>query len=247
MSQVQNKVVLITGANRGIGKAFLTAFINQGASKVYAGVRNIDSVKPLIDTYGPHKVVPILIDLEKPETIQTAATKASDVDIVINNAGVLNTTSILDAQATESLDYELRVNLYGMLHMAQSFAPVLKNNGGGVFAQVNSVASIKNFPSVATYSASKAAAYSLTQALRESLREQGTLVVSIHPGPIATDMADSAGMVDIAEPPSLVAEALIESIEGGDFHVFPDKMAREMGGAYGSFAKGVVEANMVEA
>lgn len=117
-----------------------------------------------------------------------------------------------------------------------------QSNGGGAFAQVNSVVSLKSFANFATYSASKAAAYSLTQALCEALAGQGTEVYSIHPGPIATDMGAAAGLEDIAEPPSLVGEALVAAMAKGEFHVFPDSMAKQIGAAYAGFAAGVIEA-----
>ncbi|MHC5772226.1 MAG: SDR family NAD(P)-dependent oxidoreductase [Nostoc sp.] len=125
--------------------------------------------------------------------------------------------------------------------MAQAFAPVLKANRGGVFAQINSVASLKGFPDSATYCASKAAAYSITQTLRELLSEQDTLVLSVHPGPIATDMGDAAGMSQAAQPPTLVADGIIKALKPGDFHVFPDSIAKQMCDAYKSFAQNVVE------
>ncbi|MEN8447048.1 MAG: SDR family NAD(P)-dependent oxidoreductase, partial [Cyanobacteria bacterium J06555_13] len=112
----------------------------------------------------------------------------------------------------------------------------------GAFIQLNSVASMKCFANFATYSASKAASYSITQALREMLAEQNTIVLSVHPGPIATDMGDEAGLTEIAEPPSLVAAAIIEALTAGDFHVFPDTMAKQIGSAYASFAQNVIEA-----
>jgi short-subunit dehydrogenase len=146
----------------------------------------------------------------------------------------------------EALDREMQVNVYGLMRMAQAFAPVLKANGGGVFVQINSVASMKNFAGFATYSASKAAAYSMTQGLRDVLAEQGTAVISVHPGPIATDMAEKAGLGEIAEPPSVVPEAIIAALESGEFHVFPDTMAKQIGRAYHSFARDIVEANLME-
>ncbi len=240
---VNNKTVLITGANRGIGRAYVESFIDHGAAKVYAAVRRLDSASPLVDDYGD-KIVPIHIDLADPQSITAAAQTAGDAEIVVNNAGVLKTCSPLDADAISTLEFEMNVNAFGLIRMAQAFAPVLKRNGGGVFVQMNTVASMKCFASFATYCASKAAAYSITQALRELLREQGTVVLSVHPGPIATDMARSAGFGDIAEPPSLVAEAVIEALRTGDFHVFPDSMAKQVGKAYASFAENVVEAAM---
>jgi NAD(P)-dependent dehydrogenase (short-subunit alcohol dehydrogenase family) len=131
--------------------------------------------------------------------------------------------------------------------VARAFAPVLKANGGGVFAQLNSVASFKNFAAFTTYCASKAAAYSVTQALRELLAPQGTLVLSVHPGPIATDMGSAAGFDEIAEPASLVSDAILDAMRDGRFHVFPDTMAKQIGAAYESFARDVIEAADSEA
>lgn len=240
---ITGKTILVTAANRGIGKAILETFLDRGAAKVYAAVRDTDSAAPLVERYGD-RVIPVAIDLEQPDSIRDAAARAADVDVVVNNAGVLETATPLDEDALEALEFELKVNLFGLVHMARAFAPVLAGNGGGAFVQLNSVVSLKNFANFATYSTSKAAAYSMTQALRDALRDQGTRVLSVHPGPIATDMGDAAGLTAIAEPPSLVGEALVDALAAGEFHVWPDSMAREIGAAYGSFAKSVVEADL---
>lgn len=242
---ISNKTVLVTGANRGIGKVLVETFIERGAKKVYAAVRKLESASPLVEKYGD-KVVPIHIDLANPQSITAAAETTSDVQVVVNNAGAFKGTNPLAENAIASLEFEMNINVYGLIHMAQAFAPVLKANGGGVFAQLNSVVSMKTFSNFATYSASKAASYSITQALRELLSEQGTTVVSVHPGPIATDMGDEAGLTEIAEPPTLVAEAIIEALENGDFHVYAGSMAKQIGNAYQSYAKNVVEVNMSE-
>lgn len=215
-------------------------FIKHGAAKVYAAVRNLDSVSPLVEQYGD-RVVPIRVDLSNPQSIVAAAQTAEDVQVVVNNAGVFQAGSLLGENAIADLKSQMNINVYGLIYMAQAFAPILKTNGGGVFVQINSVASLKNYPNAVTYCASKAAAYSITQAIKESLNEQGTFVLSIHPGPIATDMGDAAGLTEIAEPPLLVAEGIIEALKTGDFHVFPDSMAKQMGSAYKSFAENVVE------
>ena len=242
---ISNKTILVTGANRGIGKVLVETFIERGAAKVYAAVRNLETASGLVEKYGD-KVVPIQIDLANPESITAAARTASDVQVVVSNAGAFKGTTPLASDAIASLEFEININVYGLIRMVQAFAPVLKANGGGVFAQLNSVVSMKTFSNFATYSASKAASYSITQALRELLSEQGTIVLSVHPGPIATDMGDEAGLTEIAEPPALVAEAIIEALENGDFHVFPGSMAKQIGGAYQSFATNVVEVNMSE-
>ena len=242
---VENSVVLVTGANRGIGRAIVEAAIERGASKVYAAVRNLDSAKPLVEQFGD-KVVPVAVDLVDHESIHAAASVAHDVTIVINNAGVLKTASPLSEHAVDAMQYEMKVNVYGLIEVARAFAPVLERNGGGAFAQLNSVASIKNFADFSTYSASKAASYSITQGLREKLAEQNTQVVSVHPGPIATDMADEAGLGEIAEPPSQVANAIFDAVQNGDFHAWTDTMSRQIGEAYQSYATNVVEAEMSE-
>jgi NAD(P)-dependent dehydrogenase (short-subunit alcohol dehydrogenase family) len=243
--KIENKTILVTGANRGIGKSVVETLVAHGAGKVYAAVRSLASAEPLVEAFG-EKVVPILIDLGDPETIKAAAAVAQDVEILVNNAGVLKITSILDEQAIEAFRHELEINVLGLLRVAQAFAPILKANGGGALVQLNSVASIKNFAALATYSASKAASYSITQGLRDSLRDQGTAVVSVHPGPIATDMGNEAGFSEIAEPPGLVAEAIVNALENEEFHVFPDTMAKQFGGAYESFANEVIEAQLQE-
>ncbi len=242
---IEGKTALVTGANRGIGKEIVECFIRSGAAKVYAGVRSLDTAKPLVDKYGD-KIVPIQIDLDKPETITAAAAAAGDVQVVVNNAGVLSKATAMDSDAIDALQFEMKINVYSLLRMAQAFAPILKLNGGGAFVQLNSIASLKCFSAFTTYSASKAAAYSVTQALRELLGEQKTAVLSVHPGPIATDMANEAGLGEISEPPSLVAEGIVSALKSGDFHLFPDTMAKQVGAAYQNFAENIVEANLME-
>lgn len=242
---IKGKTALVTGANRGIGKALAETLLDRGAAKVYGAVRNPDSLREMVAVYGD-RLVPLELDLTKPETVEAAANRASDVELVVNNAGVLRISTPLADDAIDDMKFELDANVFGLMRIAQAFAPVLKANGGGALVQLNSVASLKCFEPFATYSASKAAAYSITQALRTLLAKQGTLVVSIHPGPIATDMGDAAGFGDIAEPPRIVADAMLSALADEEFHVFPDSMAKQVGQAYQSFAKSVVEAGASE-
>ncbi|HZZ77997.1 MAG TPA: SDR family oxidoreductase [Gemmataceae bacterium] len=242
---VKDKIALVTGANRGIGKAIVESLLKNGAKKVYAAVRNPDSAADLVKSSGG-KVMAIELDLAKPATIVAAAKAAKYVQLVVNNAGVLKNASPLAADAIDALQFEMNVNVYGLIRMAQAFAPVLAANGGGAFVQLNSVVSVKNFSDFATYSASKAASYSITQGLRDKLKAQGTQVVSVHPGPIATDMADAAGLSAIAEPASLVADGIVAALAKDEFHVFPDSMAKKFWSAYQGFAKSIVEADLSE-
>lgn len=244
--ELQGKTVLVTGANRGIGKAITEEFIQQGAAKVYLAVRNTDSVKALLQQYGD-KVAVIELDVADAASISRAAQIANDVEIVVNNAGVLKNATVLDPAAIDALAFQMQVNVVGLMQMAQAFAPVLKQNGGGAFVQLNSVASLRTSPDFATYAASKAAAYSITQALKTQLAEQGTAVISVHPGPIKTDMAADAGLADIADPPSVVAKGIVSALKNGDFHVFPDTIARDYWAAYQGFAEQIIEAEPEEA
>lgn len=239
---VNNKSALITGANRGIGLAIVESFIAHGIKKIYAGVRTLDKADKVIQTHGA-KIVPVTIDYDKPETIYKAAHTANDVEIVVSNAGVLIGAEVMARDVLQLFEKELQINVYGLIHMAHAFAPVLKANRGGAFVQLNSIASLSSFPR-ATYSASKAAAYSFTQALRDVLREQGTRVLSVHPGPILTDMAIESGFDEDADPASVVSEGIINSLKSGDFHLFPDRMAKDYEKAYRKFAEDIIESSI---
>jgi NAD(P)-dependent dehydrogenase (short-subunit alcohol dehydrogenase family) len=242
---IKDKIAVITGANRGIGRAIADVFLREGATKIYAAVRDVHSAGPLVEQYG-NRVIPVHLDLARQETISALAESASDAQIVVNNAAVFMARTPLDGDAIEALELAIRINVFGLMHMGQAFAPTLKRNGGGAFVQINSVASLKCSSGFATHSASKAAAYSITQALRELLGQQGTLVLSVHPGLIATGMADSAGLNRAAESPLVVAEEIVAGLKSGHFHLFPDSVAKRVGHAYESFAKNVIEADIPE-
>lgn len=243
--EIEGKVAVITGANRGIGKSIAETFLNKGVKKVYLAVRDINSVGAFIGVYGD-RVEAIAVDMTRPETILALAAKAQDADILVNNAGVLVPANPLADNAEAALREELEVNTFGLLRIAQAFAPILEKNQGAL-VQINSVASIKNFADLTTYSASKAASYSITQGLKDLLAPKGVTVLSVHPGPIVTDMARQCGMEEMGEPPEVVAKGIVAVLKAGDFHLFPDSMARDFGAAYQSYAENIIEAEAAEA
>lgn len=235
---IKDKVALVTGANRGIGKAIVESFLQHGARKVYLAVRNPESTAELSQTYGD-KVVTLRADMSDAQSLQALAEQAKDVEVLVNNAGVLLPAEPLDEHAEASMTEEFTVNVLGLMRIAKAFAPILEKNHGAL-VQLNSVASVVNFTFLTTYSASKAAAYFVTQGLREKLRDKGVHVLSVHPGPIATDMAVTAGME--GSPVTVVSEGIVEALARGDFHLFPDETAKQVWAAYQSFAENVVEA-----
>lgn len=238
---IKNKIALVTGANRGIGKAIVESFINHGATKVYLAVRNPESTKAIEEQYGD-QVVTIQADVSNTDSIKRLAEQTTDVDIVVNNAGIaLPDSRVLADDVEDKLAKEFNVNVLGLLRVAKAFAATLEKNHGA-FVQLNSVASFRDFADIATYSASKAAAYSLTQALREDLGKKGVQVVSVHPGGVVTDMANECS-VDTTTPASVVGETLVEALANGDFFLYPDPGGKMIGAAYQSFADEIVMAD----
>ncbi|WDE09974.1 SDR family oxidoreductase [Thalassomonas haliotis] len=235
---ISNKVALVTGANRGIGQAIVESFLKHGAKKVYLAVRNTGSTKALEQAYGD-KVVSLQLDVSDNSSIQLAAAQAGDVDVLVNNAGVLMPANSLSEHAEEALSKELDVNVFGLIRVAKAFSAILEQNRGAL-VQLNSVASIKNFADLSTYSASKAASYSITQGIREQLAPKGVSVLSVHPGPIATDMAAQAGFDGEADSTASVSEGIVAALAAGDFHLFPDTVAKQFEAAYQGYAGALI-------
>jgi NAD(P)-dependent dehydrogenase (short-subunit alcohol dehydrogenase family) len=213
-------VALVTGANRGLGKAYVEALLSAEAAKVYAATRDVTTIE------SHPRVVPIRLDVTSGSDIAEAAARCSDVNLLINNAGVMLSSPILAEHSDLAMRKEMEVNIYGVLAMIRAFSPVLAENGGGAIVNMLSVVSWFTAPGNATYCASKHAALSVTDAVRMALKAQGTQVVGVHAGFIDTDMA--AGIDRPKTPPQQVAQRTIEGIVTGKDHVLADARAEEV-------------------
>ncbi|GHD80728.1 short-chain dehydrogenase [Streptomyces mirabilis] len=216
--EVKGSVALVTGANRGIGLAFTRALLARGAAKVYAGVRDPESVRePGVET--------LRLDVTDEDQIAAAAVAASDATIVINNAGIQAGPSLLEG-SLEGARRELEVNYLGTWAVSRAFAPVLAANGGGALVNILSVASWRVNKRWPSYAASKAAEWSLTNALRVGLRQQGTLVVGVHVGPVDTDA--TVGLDVPKVPAAEVATQTIDAISRDVPEVLVDEVSRRV-------------------
>jgi NAD(P)-dependent dehydrogenase (short-subunit alcohol dehydrogenase family) len=219
--QIDGIIALVTGANRGLGKAFTQALLDAGAAKVYAGARDPSTIE-VTDA----RVVPVRLDITNPGDVAAAARDCTDVSLVINNAGAMLQTPFLSAPDMSAARTEMETNYFGTLAMARAFAPVLAAAGGGALVNILSVVSWYAPPFNASYCASKSAEWALTNALRVELRGQGTLVVGVHAGFIDTDM--TATVEDSKISPREVAAQTLEAVEKGRPEVLTDDWTRHV-------------------
>ncbi len=216
---IKHAVVLVTGANRGLGRALVEALKQAGAAKVYAAARN----PAAIDQQG---VTAIALDVTSPDSIAAAAKACPDVNVVINNAGIARGGVLLSQTGEQTAREELDTNFWGPWRVTQAFAPTLARNGGGALVNVLSVLSWISLPGTATYCVSKAAAWSLTNGLRNELRGQGTQVVGVHLGLMDTDMTAGFDAPKIA--PKDVAEQIVRALQDGSEEVLADGTSRQV-------------------
>ena len=217
--KIQDAVVLVTGANRGIGLAFCRALLARGARKVYAGARDPASVT----LPGVHA---LRLDVNQPADVQAAAQQAADVTLLINNAGIAQPGGFMLADSEDTARRLFETNFFAMLRMSQAFAPVLKVNGGGGLLNVLSVASWVNGGQLAAYSASKAAAWSLTNSLRHELAAQRTQVLGLHMAYVDTDLTRGLDAPK-ASPEDIVSRAL-DGLEAGQHEVLADAITQQV-------------------
>jgi NAD(P)-dependent dehydrogenase (short-subunit alcohol dehydrogenase family) len=212
---IANKTVLITGANRGIGRALVNEAVRRGAKRVYAGTRGT-----LENADG--RVTPLTLDVTDAAQIQRAADKVEDLDVLINNAGIAFYDDLTDLDAIEK---HLAVNLLGVLKVTQAFLPLLRRSKGAIVNNV-SVVSLAALPIIPAYSISKAAAFSLTQSLRALLARQGVTVHAAVIGPIDTDM--SRDFQISKAPPETAAMGIFDGLQKGDDEIFPDPVSQSL-------------------
>jgi NAD(P)-dependent dehydrogenase (short-subunit alcohol dehydrogenase family) len=212
---------LVTGANRGLGKAFVEQLLNLGVAGVYAAARNPDTID-VID----HRVIPIRLDITSPDDVRTAVARCGDITVLINNAGAMLRSPLLAAPDLSAARSEMETNYFGTLAMCRAFAPGLAENGGGALVNVLSIASWLASPFNGSYSASKSAEWALTNAIRTELRATGTLVVAVHAGWIDTDMAATVAETKIS--PSDVAAQTLDAVQHGTEEVLTDDSTRHV-------------------
>ncbi|MDJ0911014.1 MAG: SDR family oxidoreductase [Woeseiaceae bacterium] len=237
---VKDAVVFVTGANRGIGRAIAEEAVARGAKRVYAAARNVSGVQDLVDQH-PDTVVAVELDVTNSEQIANAAAAAPDVQILINNAGVARFAGAIFNNDEDGAHLEMETNYFGPMRVSGAFAPAILKNGNGAIATVVSVSGFASFPMAATYSASKAAAHSLTQAMRAEMAPQGVGVFGVYPGPIDTDMA--AGLEFDKESPGNVAIRIFDQMEAGVEDITTDAFADNFVQALKSDAKAVEKQN----
>ncbi len=221
----EDTIALVTGANRGIGLSIVEELLERGAKKIYLGVRDLKSVEELVKR-DPERLIPLHLDLEKPEMIRKAFDEAKDINLLINNAGLALMGGLLDDGRFEKARQEMDVNFFGPLLLTQGFIPHLRRNGEGRIINVSSVGGQVVFPGAPTYCASKFAIHGLTQALRMELMRDNIHVMGVYPGPVDTRMAEGIDMPKAA--PRDVAREILKGLEERRNEVYPDEYAREM-------------------
>ena len=234
---IEDRTVLVTGANRGIGKALVEEALRRGAKRVYAGTR-----QPL--AHLDRRVTPLTLDVTNAAQIQGAVERVESLDILINNAGLALFDDLSDRAA---LERHLAVNLFGTYGVTQAFLPLLTRSRGAI-VNVLSVAALATLPIVPAYSISKAAAFSLSQSLRALLVGRGVRVHAVLAGPVDTDM--SRGFDVPKASPESVARAIFDGVEKEEEDIFPDPMSESMAESWRSGAVKALErqfAALVEA
>jgi NAD(P)-dependent dehydrogenase (short-subunit alcohol dehydrogenase family) len=215
--KIDGLAALVTGADRGLGRAYARALVSRGAGRVYGAARDPAAVTE-------PEVVPVGLDITNPEQVAQVSKQCADVTLLVDNAGVMEASTFINAPSLDAARLEMETNYFGTLRMCRAFAPVLGANGGGAIVNMLSVTSFYTNPLDASYGASKAAAWSLTNGIRIELAHQGTLVVAVHASFIDTDMAAGLDVPKIS--PESVAQQAFDAVEAGQIEVLADERSR---------------------
>ncbi len=219
--EVNNAVALVTGANRGVGQTYVAALLERGVRKVYAAARAVENLSETI-ALDPARIVPVQLDVTSQKQIAAAATAASDVTLLINNAGSLTFGGALDIDE-HGLGRDMAVNNDGLREVTRAFAPVIEANGGGAVVNMLTLLSFVSAPGFSGYNASKAAAWSMSMSLRAYLRPKGIAVVNAFPAGIDTDML--AGVDAPKDAPSDVVRDVLDGVVAGHEDIYPASAA----------------------
>jgi NAD(P)-dependent dehydrogenase (short-subunit alcohol dehydrogenase family) len=223
--EITNAVVLVTGANGGIGSHFVEQLLQLQVSKIYICARTISKLQNLIAP-DPTRIIPIELDVTNPESVKAAAAQCLDVTLLINNAGTSLNHGIISAPDLEAAKAEMDVNYFGMAAMCRAFAPILKQQGGGAIVNILSLLGRVNLPFSGSYSASKAAAISMTHSVRAELTAQKTLVVAVMPGTVDTSLAKDWPDPKVA--PAEVAREALQAVIANQEDVYPGEQAKQV-------------------
>jgi NAD(P)-dependent dehydrogenase (short-subunit alcohol dehydrogenase family) len=223
--QIQGAIALVTGANGGIGQYYIQGLQAAGATRIYAGARNPDSLKDIVAT-DRDRIIPIPLDITDEASVKVAAETYLDINLLINNAGVGFNQRLVTGINFDKVRSEIEVNYLGTLRMCLAFAPVLKANGGGAMVNMLTILAKVNFPLNASYCASKAAALLATQGIRAELAPQKTLVVGVMPGTVDTGMSKDFPPPKVA--PEEVVRAALQAVIDEVEDVYPGEQAQEM-------------------
>jgi NAD(P)-dependent dehydrogenase (short-subunit alcohol dehydrogenase family) len=231
--RIRGTVALVTGANRGIGAALVQELLEQGAAKIYATARQQADLAQIAGKSD--RIVPIQLDITDSRQLATVAREATDVQILFNNAGVLDFGSVLDAP-TEAFNRNFEVNFFGVLNATRAFAPTLTNHHGAV-VNILTLVALASMPGLGVYNASKAAAWSLTQSLRADFAKRDVRVFSVFPGAVDTDMLKGVEMPKTSA--GEVASAILNGLEADEEDIFPDPMSKHLYAQWTADHKGI--------
>jgi short-subunit dehydrogenase len=228
--KIKGSVALVTGANGGIGQAFVRELLKRGATKIYLGARDPASLRGLLAE--SNRLVPIALDVTNLKQVEQAATATSDITLLINNAGTVAFSGALAAKDTAAARQEMEVNYFGILALTQALRGTPAFRSGGAIVNILSFLALATLPVAGTYSASKAAALALTRTLRAELKPRGVQVVGVLP--VQTDTPAYSPLPEPKLKPEEVATGTLDGLEAGEENVFPGALSRGAADAFNS-------------